>query len=78
MRRTRAFLVVALVALAGCTAGGGSGQEAKPQTATDRTPVTITFWHGFSAPREKQVFAKVIDQFHQSHPWITVKVVEMP
>ena len=75
MRRARAFLVVALVALAGCTAGGGSSQEPKPQTATDQTPVTITFWHGFSAPREKRVFAKVIDQFHQSHPWITVKVV---
>jgi multiple sugar transport system substrate-binding protein len=76
MRRARALtLAIALAALAGCTAGGGgSNQDVKTQTE-DRTPATITFWHGFSAPREKRIFARVLDQFHQSHPWITVKAV---
>ena len=69
-------LVAALLLAAGCTAGGEqpSGKQVKQQTE-DRTPATITFWHGFSAPREKQIVGAALAAFHQSHPWITVKPV---
>ena len=43
-------------------------------TAASRTPVTITLWIGFSN-RELGVVKQAVDAFHQSHPWITVKIV---
>jgi multiple sugar transport system substrate-binding protein len=77
MRRARALmLAAALLLLAGCTAGGeqASTEEVQQQTE-DRTPATITFWHGFSAPREKKIIGDALASFHQSHPWVTVKAV---
>ena len=36
--------------------------------------MTITLWNGFSN-RELGVVKQAVAAFHQSHPWITVKVV---
>jgi multiple sugar transport system substrate-binding protein len=70
----------ALALAAGCsgTSGGGSGGGGgRPALGdpNDRTPVTIAFWHGFSDAREQGILKQALDQFHSSHPWITVKAV---
>ena len=79
----RAAMVVGLVlavAVGGCGGGGGGGSDQKKpaQGASagggDRTPATITFWNGFSG-RELGVIKKAVDEFHRTHPWITVKTV---
>jgi multiple sugar transport system substrate-binding protein len=73
--------VGALALAAGCsgTSGGAGAGKAGPAAQlgnpNDRTPVTITFWHGFSDPREQGVMKQALDLFHASHPWITVKSV---
>ncbi len=72
--------VGALALAAGCsgTSGGGSGAPgpaAQLGDPNDHTPVTITFWHGFSDPREQGIMKQALDQFHAGHSWITVKAV---
>ena len=75
MIRVAAALSVVLgaLALAGC-GGGGSKDSAKDTAATDKTPVTLTFWSPFTA-RELHVMDAGIAKFHQKYPWITVKSV---
>jgi multiple sugar transport system substrate-binding protein len=77
-RSLAAALALAGAALiaAGC-GGGGSGGGDTPTTAkaaNDRTPVTINVWSGFTA-RELGVLDSVLDDFHRTHPWITIKSV---
>jgi multiple sugar transport system substrate-binding protein len=68
-RRTFAVTVLAAAALltSGCTAGA---QE--PYT-TD-TPVTISFWHGWSLPNDLKALQANIDAFEKAHRNITVKL----
>jgi multiple sugar transport system substrate-binding protein len=75
MIRVAAALSVVLgaLALAGC-GGGGSKDSAKDTAATDKTPVTLTFWSPFTA-RELKVMNEGLAKFHQKYPWITVKSV---
>lgn len=76
-RRTAAALActatLALIA-AGCagTSGGGGGQGS---TGTRAKPVTITFWHGWSAPNELAAINANISAFEKLHPNIKVKAV---
>jgi len=71
--------VAALALAAGCSGTSGSGpppsQAAQLGDPNDHTPVTIEFWHGFSDAREQGILGQALDQFHSSHPWITVKAV---
>jgi multiple sugar transport system substrate-binding protein len=75
MIRVAAALSVVLgaLALAGC-GGGGSKDSAKDTAATDKTPVTLTFWSPFTA-RELKVMNEGLAKFHKKYPWITVKSV---
>jgi multiple sugar transport system substrate-binding protein len=71
--------LVAALAVGGCGGGGGgSGNDQKSSdgasTGSKHTPVTITFWHGFSG-REAGIMKKAVADFHRTHPWITVKIV---
>lgn len=57
------------------TSEGGSA-EAGPSSAADSSPVTITFWHSYSADSEVPTLEKtVIPGFEKLHPNITVKDV---
>jgi len=55
---------------AGCT-GTGKGSASDDPSAE----VTITFWHGWSAPSEMQAIQENVDRFEAAHPNIHVKVV---
>jgi multiple sugar transport system substrate-binding protein len=80
MRRTAiASALLAAVALGACGGGGATTSTTTPATssgatAAGHTPVTITLWNGFTN-RELGVVKQAVADFHQSHPWITVKVV---
>ncbi|MFE9930832.1 ABC transporter substrate-binding protein [Streptomyces sp. NPDC005533] len=67
---TAAALLVAISALA--TACTGQGTD----TASDdpKADVTLTFWHGWSAPSEAKAIEDNIARFEQAHPNIKVKV----
>src|SRR3954447_10519727 len=63
---------VSILAIAGC--GGDDGSSSGTPAKYDGKPVTITFWSPYTA-RELGVFKSVVDDFHKSHPTITVKTV---
>jgi len=66
-----------MAALSACSGGSGddaSATSAAASAATDKTPVTITLWSGFT-DRELGVLGSAVKQFETTHPWITVKNV---
>jgi multiple sugar transport system substrate-binding protein len=81
-RRARRILAVATtvaagaILAAGCGGGGddGGSKPAAANAAQDRTPQTVTVWSGFTN-RELGVLNGVLDDFHRTHPWITIKSV---
>ncbi|MFF4776819.1 ABC transporter substrate-binding protein [Microtetraspora fusca] len=76
MKRSLAISAVAGLALVtGCTAGTESpGPALKSATAND--PVTVEFWHGFTADNELKAFEDTLAGFKQKFPWITVKATK--
>ena len=68
-------VVLGALVLAGCGGGGSKDSSSSKDTAaTDKTPVTLTFWSPFSA-RELKVMNEGLAKFHTKYPWITVKSV---
>jgi multiple sugar transport system substrate-binding protein len=68
-------IVLGALVLAGCGGGGSKDSSSSKDTAaTDKTPVTLTFWSPFSA-RELKVMNEGLAKFHTKYPWITVKSV---
>lgn len=63
--------IAALAIGALATACTGTPPQQAP-VASD-TPVTITFWHGWSLPQDVAALQHNIDAFHKLHPNITVK-----
>jgi len=62
------------LALTACTAGNQAAAPPKIEpSATSHEPVTIKFWHGFSADNELQAFSDTLAAFQKKFPWITVK-----
>jgi multiple sugar transport system substrate-binding protein len=59
-----------VLALAGCTGSAGGGAHDDPNAE-----VTLTFWHGWSAPAEVAAVDAAIERFEDAHPNITVKAV---
>jgi multiple sugar transport system substrate-binding protein len=72
MSRAGTAAVLAAVALTAtsCTGSGNAG-------ATDDAskPVTISFWHPWSAPNEVKAITANVKAFEKAHPNITVKMV---
>ncbi|MGI5487552.1 extracellular solute-binding protein [Microtetraspora malaysiensis] len=76
MKRLLALSAAAgLVLVTGCTAGTESPGPA-PKSATANDPVTIEFWHGFTADSELKAFEDTLAGFKQKFPWITVKATK--
>jgi multiple sugar transport system substrate-binding protein len=75
-RRLAAAAVAAgaTILLAACGGGGSSDAKKAGAAANDHTPVTVTVWSGFT-DRELGVINGVLQDFHRTHPWITVKSV---
>lgn len=71
--RRRAAAVIAALAIGVLTAAC-TGSPAKQQPVDSTTPVTITFWHGWSLPQDVKALQDNIDAFEAQHPNITVKV----
>lgn len=73
MARTAAALAAA-AALAlltsACTGSAGAGADDDPNAR-----VTLTFWHGWSAPNEVKAVDAAVERFEDAHPNITVKAV---
>ncbi|WP_182905518.1 extracellular solute-binding protein [Microbispora sp. H13382] len=65
--------VTGLAALTACTAGTESGPPKVAQSGASHDPVTIEFWHGFSADNELKAFDETLAGFRKKFPWITVK-----
>ncbi|WP_169982303.1 ABC transporter substrate-binding protein [Microbispora sp. H10836] len=65
--------VTGLAALTACTAGTESGPPKVAQSRASHDPVTIEFWHGFSADNELKAFDETLAGFRKKFPWITVK-----
>ncbi|MEU0720071.1 ABC transporter substrate-binding protein [Streptomyces lavendulocolor] len=61
--------VIALLTSA-CTGSAGSAASDDPNAR-----VTLTFWHGWSAPAEVKAVDAGIERFEAAHPHITVKAV---
>lgn len=75
--RARAVAAVAAAAAlsllaAACTGGNDSGSANDDPDAD----VTLTFWHGWSAPSEVEAIEANIDAFEDEFPNITVKTVK--
>ncbi|MEU8773914.1 ABC transporter substrate-binding protein [Streptomyces sp. NPDC048606] len=65
-----AALLAAISVLAtACTGQGGAAAADDPQA-----DVTLTFWHGWSAPGETKAIEENIARFEKAHPNIKVKV----
>ena len=66
-----AIATVATLALAtACTGSSAGGANDDPNAN-----VTITFWHGWSAPSEVKAIQATIDGFEKAHPNVHVKAV---
>ncbi|RST18124.1 ABC transporter substrate-binding protein [Streptomyces sp. WAC05374] len=73
-RRTAAAALASAAAIAlltsACTGSAPSGAHDDPDAE-----VTLTFWHGWSAPNEVKAVDAAIERFEDAHPNITVKAV---
>lgn len=76
MRRSNRFITTAAAVAAGsllasaCTGSTKGGAQDDPDAE-----VTITFWHGYSAPSEEAAIQANVDAFEEANPNIHVKVV---
>jgi multiple sugar transport system substrate-binding protein len=71
-RRVAGSAITAVLALALTACFGSSQGGAKDDPNAD---VTITFWHGWSAPSEVKAIQATIDAFEKANPNIHVKAV---
>jgi multiple sugar transport system substrate-binding protein len=69
--RIAAVAVVAVLGLAGCSAGSGSGGGSSTSEGTAAHPVTITMWDWVDS-------SQAIKEFEASHPSIKVKLDLVP
>ncbi|MEW9529553.1 extracellular solute-binding protein [Microbispora sp. NPDC049125] len=74
MKRLLAISAAAgLTLLTACTAGTENAAPKIEKSGATHEPVTIEFWHGFSADNELKAFEDTLAGFKQKYPWITVK-----
>lgn len=72
----RRFLAACAVAAAvSMLAGACTGSTKGSANDDPNADVTITFWHGWSAPNEVKAIQQNVDAFEAEHPNIHVKVV---
>ncbi|WP_282792401.1 ABC transporter substrate-binding protein [Streptomyces sp. CC224B] len=73
--RIRARVPVALAA-AGLLLSGCANPSTGSADDDPTKPVTLKFWHGWSAPGEVEAINESIDRFEKLHPNITVQATE--
>lgn len=67
---TAAACLTLALSMSACVGSSQSGSSDNPNAK-----VTITFWHGWSAPDEVKAIQGTINAFEKAHPNITVKAV---
>ncbi|GAA4562355.1 extracellular solute-binding protein [Planotetraspora kaengkrachanensis] len=65
-----------LFLMTACTAGTETSAPKINASATSHEPVTIQFWHGFSADNELKAFQDTLEGFKKQYPWITVNATK--
>ncbi|MEV8536037.1 ABC transporter substrate-binding protein [Streptomyces sp. NPDC051211] len=70
-RPTAAAALAAAISVLATACTGSAGNKADDDPAAD---VTLTFWHGWSAPSEVKAIEENIRRFEAAHPNIKVKV----
>jgi multiple sugar transport system substrate-binding protein len=73
-RLTKAAAAVAATAAISLLAGACTGQSTSSAGDDATKDVTITFWHGWSAPNELKAINDNVARFEKAHPNIHVKV----
>ncbi len=77
MKRLLTTVAAAGLALVtACTAGTESSAPKIGASPAGHEPVTIQFWHGFSADSELKAFEDTLAGFNRKYPWITVKATK--
>jgi raffinose/stachyose/melibiose transport system substrate-binding protein len=64
--------VVSLLTLSAC---GGGGTDADNGQGSENEAVTLTWWHNGTSEPLKGFWEKVADEYHQTNPNVTIKVV---
>lgn len=73
-RTGRLTTATALLAAISALATACTGQGADTAADDPKAEVTLTFWHGWSAPGETKAIEENIARFEKAHPNIKVKV----
>lgn len=73
-RSGRPTTALALLAATAALATACTGQSGASADDDPKAPVTLTFWHGWSAPGEVKAIEENIARFEKAHPNITVRV----
>ncbi len=73
-RLTKAAAAVAASAAITLLASACTGQNSSGATDDAAKDVTITFWHGWTAPNELKAINDNVARFEKAHPNIHVKV----
>nr|WP_202451225.1 ABC transporter substrate-binding protein [Streptomyces sp. SID4948] len=71
---TKAAALVAATAAISLLASACTGQSSSTANDDASKPVTINFWHGWSAPNELKAINDNVARFEKAHPNIHVKV----
>ena len=74
-RATAAFACTAALTLTAAACTGSSNAGSAGNVGSSAAPVTITFWHGWSAPNELKAINTSIAAFEKANPNIKVKAV---
>ncbi|THA48615.1 ABC transporter substrate-binding protein [Streptomyces sp. A1136] len=73
-RSGRPTTALALLAATAALATACTGQSGAFAHDDPKAPVTLTFWHGWSAPGEVKAIEENIARFEKAHPNITVRI----
>lgn len=71
---TSAAATTAAATEAGSTAAAG---ETTAAAATDKEPVTLTFWHRDGNTTSNPIYAELIKKFQEKYPWITIEYLSL-
>ncbi len=74
MKKTITLLMIALVAISGVFAQGGSEKAAS--SSSEKT--TLTFWSEFATPERTEYVERMAKLFEESHPNVKVEVTSLP
>ena len=74
-----ALLVVATLALAGCSSSSNEeSTTASPEASAAAEPVTVTLWHNLGDTQNAEATKALTDAYTAAHPNVTFDLVSQP